>query len=59
MFDFTFSVQLTNSALPAIIPTRQPGMLWLFESELNSMQHSFAPGTWRMESGRALLRMKL
>ena len=36
---------------------RQPGMLWLLLIELNSMQHSLAPGTLRILSG-FLFRIK-
>ena len=36
----------------------QPGMLWLLLIELNSMQHSLAPGTLRILSG-FLFRIKL
>ena len=32
----------------ASMPRRQPGMLWLLLMELNSMQHSLAPGMLRM-----------
>ena len=34
---------------------RQPGILWLLLMELNSMQHSFAPGTLRMLIGRIVV----
>ena len=40
------------------MPMRQPGILWLLLMELNSMQHSFAPGTLRMLRGCSF-RMKL
>ena len=55
---FTFSIHCTNSAFDANIPIRHPGMLWLLLMELNSMQHSLAPGTLRMLIG-FLFRIKL
>ena len=54
MLLFTFRIQLMNVAFDEHCPTRHPGMLWLFDIELNSMQHSFAPGTCRSDMGWSL-----
>ena len=59
MLLFTLMIHWMNCALVDSMPTRQPGMLWLFDMELNSMQHSFAPGTCRMLSFSPLFNMKL
>ena len=54
----TLSIHEIKVELVAQSPTRQPGMLWLFDIELNSMQHSFAPGTCNNDMGFSL-RIKL
>ena len=55
MLLFTFSIHEMNSGFDAHSPTRHPGMLWLLDMELNSMQHSFAPGTCSSEIGFSLM----
>ena len=58
ILDFTFNIHETNSAFAASIPTRHPGMLWLLDIELSSMQHSFAPSIANIERCSPSLRMK-
>ena len=41
----------TISLLPHAKPMRQPAIEWLFESDVNSIATSFAPGTSRMLGG--------
>ena len=48
---FTLRIHEMKVALVAQSPTRHPGMLWLLLIELNSMQHSLAPGTCNSDFG--------
>ena len=57
-FDFTLTIQLTNSGLLASMAIRHPAMLWLLLSEFISMAISIAPGTCRRLMGLSF-RMKL
>ena len=52
------STSSIRSFFPAIIPTRQPAMLWLLLSEFSSITTSFAPSTDKRLIG-SLLRIKL
>ena len=55
---FTLSTWEITSRSAATMPIRQPDMLCALLREFSSTQHSFAPGTERMESGLEQ-RMKL
>ena len=46
MFDLTRINAFTISGLPTAIPTRQPVMFAVFDSEWNSMAMSIAPSAW-------------
>ncbi len=56
---FSLSISIVRIRdLTLTLPIRQPGILWLLLMELNSMQHSLAPGTLRILIGLSF-RIKL